>query len=713
MRKTLPLVCLILALALAGSAHGQTPRLHFISLPSPEREITGRFTLRVSEDPFTRPSGSSIVIRLDNQLLAECSRTPCDLAWETEGIADGRHLIQLVLLEERGRETTERILDERTITIRNHVPSKRPRTEEKKRVEEPDRVSSTPQAPPRQKAGSFSATDTRRAQQPQPLELEKKSSRDSETPDVRRTPLQAQKVELRDLNATSLLAVGRKLYVGLANGGVTVYDTVQGTGTTIAGPTGAGETRELAAADGAIWWLTAPSAAPAAIGKPAGGLQVAAVMGAQLCCYRESDGALTTQDISRHAMSGIRSEPRQLFVWSGRVVLFSGSAATVFDTKTERYFDLDELLPAEALRARRRGAALRFASDGSGATVATVENGDAPADGGGTQAARIWQSRGRDWTGGEARNIPYSSAANLGITLTTTILSLVSPRSVTTIRLTGDAEPRSVSLPSGLPAIDGRTQLAASGSDASNIWWLRGGVLFHADTKNETADALFPWNEKGLLPRALAADKGMVWIASSKGVRRISLAGREGVNGSSGPAVSGGSEGYGGFIRARLGEETMTTVGFNEQKLAAAIESWQGTPYLWGGGSRKGVDCSGFVMVAYREAGIDLPHGSDNLRGCEMGERITDELRYGDVLIYPGHAAIYIGNGQTAETVSSGKRGVGKSTVWHRSEVVVRRFFNVADQPKTLASRGGRPSVRKTVKTSTKSAAKKRTITRR
>lgn len=38
-------------------------------------------------------------------------------------------------------------------------------------------------------------------------------------------------------------------------------------------------------------------------------------------------------------------------------------------------------------------------------------------------------------------------------------------------------------------------------------------------------------------------------------------------------------------------------------------QSYLGTPYRWGGASRKGIDCSGLVLVAYRDgAGIKLPH---------------------------------------------------------------------------------------------------------
>ena len=62
--------------------------------------------------------------------------------------------------------------------------------------------------------------------------------------------------------------------------------------------------------------------------------------------------------------------------------------------------------------------------------------------------------------------------------------------------------------------------------------------------------------------------------------------------------------GYAGFVRARIGEESSGAVSDGEQRLSAAIEDWQGTPYAWGGETRKGLDCSGFVMVAFREAGI-------------------------------------------------------------------------------------------------------------
>lgn len=284
-------------------------------------------------------------------------------------------------------------------------------------------------------------------------------------------------------------------------------------------------------------------------------------------------------------------------------------------------------------------------------------------------------------------------AGTIAASLSAITLTLLTPQGITTVPVARANEPRFAPLPAGIPAVDAKTQAVAVGGDT---WWLRGGTLFHADALHASADALFPWNVGGMQPRALAADSDGVWVATSCGVRRVTL------------DAPDSESGFGGFVRARLGEDTAEASGPAEQKLAAAIDSWQGTPYVWGGESRKGVDCSGFVMVAFRDAGVDLPHGSDNLRGCDMGQRVMDELRYGDVLVYPGHAAIYVGNGQTAETVSSGKRGVGHSTVWRRSSVVVRRFLNVALQPRTFASRGGKPPLPKPKKSSSASHKKHR-----
>lgn len=74
----------------------------------------------------------------------------------------------------------------------------------------------------------------------------------------------------------------------------------------------------------------------------------------------------------------------------------------------------------------------------------------------------------------------------------------------------------------------------------------------------------------------------------------------------------------------------------------AVAEEFLGTPYLWGGNSRAGVDCSGLVQMAHQACGTPLPGDSDLQEG--VGHEIAagaPHLR-GDLLFWPGHVAMIV-----------------------------------------------------------------------
>jgi cell wall-associated NlpC family hydrolase len=73
----------------------------------------------------------------------------------------------------------------------------------------------------------------------------------------------------------------------------------------------------------------------------------------------------------------------------------------------------------------------------------------------------------------------------------------------------------------------------------------------------------------------------------------------------------------------------------------SVAESLIGSPYLWGGNSRSGIDCSGLVQVAYFACGRACPGDSDlQMAGLGTALPATEPLRRGDLLFWKGHVAL-------------------------------------------------------------------------
>ncbi len=92
---------------------------------------------------------------------------------------------------------------------------------------------------------------------------------------------------------------------------------------------------------------------------------------------------------------------------------------------------------------------------------------------------------------------------------------------------------------------------------------------------------------------------------------------------------------------------------------------WSGTRYVYGGESRRGIDCSAFVRDCYRQMGIELPRVAADQ--AQVGEEVDwSDLKPGDRLYFDmkregriGHCGLYIGNGYFIHASSNqGKVGV-------------------------------------------------------
>jgi peptidoglycan DL-endopeptidase CwlO len=102
-----------------------------------------------------------------------------------------------------------------------------------------------------------------------------------------------------------------------------------------------------------------------------------------------------------------------------------------------------------------------------------------------------------------------------------------------------------------------------------------------------------------------------------------------------------------------------------------------GVPYVWGGASPSGFDCSGLVMYAYAQVGISLPHYTVSQYG--MGSPVSrSQLQPGDVVFFDGlgHNGIYIGGNQFIHAPHTGDVvKISSITGWYASTYVGARRY--------------------------------------
>jgi cell wall-associated NlpC family hydrolase len=119
-----------------------------------------------------------------------------------------------------------------------------------------------------------------------------------------------------------------------------------------------------------------------------------------------------------------------------------------------------------------------------------------------------------------------------------------------------------------------------------------------------------------------------------------------------------------------------TSGGVAARAVAAAL-SFRGVPYVYGGNSRSGIDCSGLIVAAYRAAGISMPRTAAAQAAMGKTVKLAD-VRAGDLLFYDygdgiSHVVLAVDSGHIVEASQPGKP-VATRAIYTGYLVAIRRL---------------------------------------
>ena len=105
-------------------------------------------------------------------------------------------------------------------------------------------------------------------------------------------------------------------------------------------------------------------------------------------------------------------------------------------------------------------------------------------------------------------------------------------------------------------------------------------------------------------------------------------------------------------------------------KVLEIASRYVGVPYVYGGTTPRGFDCSGFTSHVYAQLGINLPRSSSAQR--HAGKVISRaDARPGDLIWTPGHISIYAGGNSQIDAPRPGKT-IQFRKIWQRNPVFIR-----------------------------------------
>jgi len=124
-----------------------------------------------------------------------------------------------------------------------------------------------------------------------------------------------------------------------------------------------------------------------------------------------------------------------------------------------------------------------------------------------------------------------------------------------------------------------------------------------------------------------------------------------------GVVLPGGRRGYvrAGWLGEYLDRPPEMPEDALRRRLVETAMLYRGTPYRWGGKTPWGIDCSGLVSMAYLLCGIVIYRDAHIKEGFALREIPRENMRPADLLFFPGHVAMYIGEGRYCH--STGRAG--------------------------------------------------------
>lgn len=164
--------------------------------------------------------------------------------------------------------------------------------------------------------------------------------------------------------------------------------------------------------------------------------------------------------------------------------------------------------------------------------------------------------------------------------------------------------------------------------------------------------------------------------AAAEAARNSSSSSNNSSNSSS--SYQGGGAGTAGKIASEYaaggGKNPSPTTSVSGSDVVAYAKQFVGNRYVWGGNSlTEGCDCSGFVHLVYQHFGIDTPRYSQSFK--TVGQAVSyDCIQPGDVVVYPGHVAIYAGGGIIVEAQSTAAGITCKRSVLCHEIYAIRRL---------------------------------------